>query len=327
MNFSTIGTSWITQSFIDAAKASGRAQLHSVYSRSENTADNFAKNNGITNSFTNIDEMLENPTDFIYVASPNVLHYEHILKCIAKGKHVFCEKPMVYTEKQWREIEEAADRQGVFIFEGYRHLFSPNYETLKKHLPHIGQVRSAMLQYVQYSSRYDVYKGGEEEVPNVFSKEFAGGALMDLGVYPLSMAIDLFGDPKDIEYFPVKLSNGIDGSGTLIVMYEDFHVTILCSKIAQGTIPSEIHGEDGSLTLNHIAPIESLKLYNRKTKQAEELAQDQAELDMVYQVQAFADMIESNNRTYYHFLMERSRQVVRMLEKARRKQNIYFPGE
>src|SRR5699024_1657823 len=111
------------------------------------------------------------------------------------------------------------------------------------------------------------YKSGD--VPNVFSKEYAGGALMDLGVYPLSMAIDLFGEPRDIDYHPVLLDNGVDGSGTLVLTYGDFIVTILCSKIAKATIPSEIHGKDGTLTIDHIAPIQKLSFYNRKTKDQE----------------------------------------------------------
>src|SRR5690625_5559667 len=83
------------------------------------------------------------------------------------------------------------------------------------------------------------------------------------------MAIDLFGKPHDIDYHPVLLDNGVDGSGTLVLTYEDFIVTILCSKIAQATIPSEIHGEDGTLTIDHIAPIQKLSFYNRKMKEQE----------------------------------------------------------
>src|SRR5699024_12260830 len=72
--------------------------------------------------------------------------------------------------------------------------------------------------------------------------------------------------PRDIDYHPVLLDNGVDGSGTLVLTYRDFNVTILCSKIAQATIPSEIHGEDGTLTIDHIAPIQKLSFYNRKKK-------------------------------------------------------------
>ncbi|PAV30602.1 hypothetical protein CIL05_05735 [Virgibacillus profundi] len=325
MKFSTIGTSWITEAFIKAAQYSKIAELQSVYSRSEKSAKDFAERNGAKNATTDLDALLAEETDFIYIASPNGMHYEHILKCIENKKHVFSEKPMVLTEKQWKEVKELAEKQEVFVFEGFRHLFSPNYEILKKSLPDAGEIRSVMLQYVQYSSRYDKYKNGEE--PNVFTKEFAGGALMDLGVYPLSMAIDLFGEPKAVDYFPVLLSNGIDGSGTLVMTYEGFIVTILCSKIAQGSIPSEIHGEDGALTIDRVAPIEKLSFYNRKSKKSKELAKDQLENDMVYELEAFTKMIEQKDIVSHDLWMERSRLVAKWSEQARRKQGILFPGE
>ncbi|MBP2078469.1 Gfo/Idh/MocA family protein [Oceanobacillus polygoni] len=325
MIFSTIGTSWITQKFIEAANASGKAYLHSIYSRSPQKAQQFAENNGAMKRFTDIDEMLQEPIDFIYIASPNTLHYEHIRKSIAQGKHVFCEKPLVYTEQQWKTLKEEAHKKGVFLFEGLRHLFTPNYYTLKAALSKAGQIRSAILQYVQYSSRYDEFKKGT--IPNIFSKEFAGGALMDLGIYPLSMAIDLFGEPFDIAYFPVKLSNGIDGSGTLIAMYPDFNVTIMCSKIAQATIPSEIHGEDGTLTIDHLAPINTVHFYDRKTKKTEILTDSSTELDMVYEVESFVKIIEENDKRYHDELLERSGLVVKFLEIARKKERIFFTDE
>ncbi|RKQ33162.1 Gfo/Idh/MocA family protein [Oceanobacillus halophilus] len=310
--FSTIGTSWITESFIKAAHQTGKAELSSVYSRSENTAKKFARKNGSTNWYTDLEEMLKEDTDFIYIASPNTFHYEHMVKAIKKKKHVFCEKPMFITEQEWKDIDELAEREGVFVFEGYRHLYSPNYERLKGALNDIGKIRSGILQYVQYSSRYDAFMEGKN--PNVFSKGFAGGALMDLGVYPLSMAIDLFGEPVKLDYFPVKLSNGIDGSGTLVLSYENYVITILCSKIAQGFIPSEFHGEEGTVTIDHIAPISKITHFDRENNEKHELAKEQLELDMVYETDEFIRMISENDKDSYKKAMERSRQVVKCLE-------------
>lgn len=325
MEYSTIGTSWITEMFIKAVKQTGKAQLNSIYSRSEETAEAFARKNKAKEWFTNIDQMLEGAADFVYIASPNIMHFDHIVKVIQKGKHVFCEKPLVYTEQQWNDIYQLAKKHQVFIFEGFRHLFSPNYQKLTAQLTEIGAIRTAILHYVQYSSRYDVFKEGQ--IPNVFSEKFAGGVLMDLGVYPLSMALDLFGEPVDAEYFPVKLSNGIDGSGTLILTYEDKVITIIASKTGHALIPSEIHGEKGTLTLDHIAPISSLKHYDRQTDRTLELAGPQHEIDMIYQVEAFVKMIEENDIESYEKWMERSRQVAKWTEKVRKKAGILFTGE
>ncbi|MFD2044308.1 Gfo/Idh/MocA family protein [Ornithinibacillus salinisoli] len=325
MKFSTIGTSWITEMFIRAAKEQGELQLVSIYSRTEEAAERFATKNGALNWYTDLDDILHDESDFVYVASPNILHFEHVLTCIQHGKHVFSEKPMAYTEKQVQIIKEKANEHNVFVFEGYRHLYSPNYQILERNLDRVGKIRSVFMQYIQYSSKYDSFKEGN--TPNVFSGKYAGGALMDLGVYPLSMTIDLFGTPAEVHYFPVRLSNGIDGSGTLVLTYQDFNVTIMCSKIAQGTVPSEFHGEDGTLTVDHISPINEITFFNRFTKDKEQLAVSQLGLDMVYEINAFIQMVENNDRTSFEKWMDRSKNVAKWTEKVRKDNQIVFPGE
>ncbi|WP_085993474.1 Gfo/Idh/MocA family protein [Oceanobacillus senegalensis] len=317
--YSTIGTGWIVSSFIEAVNKTEKAELVSVYSRTEEKAKQFAAEHDVQSWYTDIDEMLKEDTDFIYIASPNILHFEQMVKAIKQKKHVFCEKPMVLSETQWKDISRLAAEYDVFVLEGFRHLYTPNYQKLKESIPQIGPVRSAVLQYIQYSSRYDKYKEGFK--PNVFTKEFAGGSLMDLGVYPLSMAIDLFGEPEGIQYFPVQLKNGVDGSGTLVLTYEDFVITILCSKIAQGLIPSEIHGEAGTLTVDHIAPISRITYYDRKAKQNHEWAEEQHEMDMIYEAEEFIRMITENDVESYEKSMERSRLVVKWLDRVRGESN------
>ncbi|MFD1169429.1 Gfo/Idh/MocA family protein [Oceanobacillus caeni] len=319
ISYSTIGTSWITESFIEAVNLTGKAVLSSVYSRTEDGAKSFATKNGADRWYTELDEMLKENTDFVYIASPNTLHVEHIIKVIKAKKHVFCEKPMALTEEQLQIISGLAEEENVFVFEGYRHLYSPNYEIFKNTVEKIGSVRSCVLHFNQYSSRYDALKEGKK--PNVFSKEFAGGALTDLGVYPLSMAIDMFGEPSNLDYYPVMLENGVDGSGTLVLDYRSFVVTILCSKITQAIMPSEIQGEEGTITMDHIAPIRKISYYDRKNKQMNELAVEQEEQDMVYEAEAFIQMISESNDTTYKQALERSKIVVKALEAARLKLN------
>lgn len=319
ISYSTIGTSWITESFIEAVNLTGKAVLSSVYSRTEDGAKSFATKNGADRWYIELDEMLKENTDFVYIASPNTLHFEHIIKVIKAKKHVFCEKPMALTEEQLQIISGLAEEENVFVFEGYRHLYSPNYEIFKNTVEKIGTVRSCVLHFNQYSSRYDALKEGKK--PNVFSKEFAGGALTDLGVYPLSMAIDMFGEPSNLDYYPVMLENGVDGSGTLVLDYRSFVVTILCSKITQAIMPSEIQGEEGTITMDHIAPIRKISYYDRKNKQMNELAVEQEEQDMVYEAEAFIQMISESNDTTYKQALERSKIVVKALEAARLKLN------
>src|SRR5699024_12830620 len=91
-----------------------------------------------------------------------------------------------------------------------------------------GDIRSIVLKYSKYSSRYTKVLDGEE--PNIFSLNFSGGALVDLGVYPLSAATSLFGTPIDTAYYPTKISKCVDESVTLILTYNNFIFNIISSK-------------------------------------------------------------------------------------------------
>src|SRR5699024_7161834 len=139
MKFSIIGTNWITGMFINAAKETGIAKLNTVYSRTKSSAEQFAEKHGANNWNTDMSSMLNDDSDFVYIASPNLLHYEQVLASINKGTHVFCEEAMGFTEDQINHVQTQASAKVVFVFEGYRHLFSPNYQQLKDNLKNVGK--------------------------------------------------------------------------------------------------------------------------------------------------------------------------------------------
>jgi predicted dehydrogenase len=181
------------------------------------------------------------------------------------------------------------------------------------------------LPYIQYSSRYDQFLQGE--LPNIFSAKFSGGALVDLGVYPLYLAVGLFGNPKKVTYHPILLKSGVDGSGTLVLEYEEFLCTILCSKVSHSVIPCEIHGEGGTFVLEDAAPISEIKFYDSHTKAGRILSVQQEEQDMVYECKNIASIIETINDKEYSVLKEWSRIVLRITEEARKQNNIVFASE
>ncbi|WP_148347952.1 Gfo/Idh/MocA family protein [Bacillus rubiinfantis] len=326
MSFATVGTGWITESFIQAALESKQMQLAAIYSRSIEKAQALADTYNAPHYFTNIEEMAQSTgIDVVYIASPNALHFQQVLPFLKNNKHVICEKPIFSTFAEWEEAHRVAEENGVYLFEAIRNIHTPNFQILKDKLSLAGTLRSAMLSYIQYSSRYDKFLNGE--TPNVFSAEFSGGALVDLGVYPLYIAVGLFGAPKKVTYHPVLLRSGIDGSGTLVLEYDGFVCTILCSKIAHSSQQSEIHGENGTFVLSEAAPISDVTFIDSHTKKAQVLSLEQAVKDMVYECVTFARIIETGNNREYETLKNWSRTVLTITEEARRQNGIVFGAE
>lgn len=323
MRFATVGTSWITSAFIEAAKLSGKLTLEAVYSRRKESAEQMVEKHGAPNVFTDLEEMAKDGNiDAVYIASPNALHFENVLVFLKNKKHVICEKPIFSNTEEFKEAFRVADLNGVFLFEAIRNIHYPNTALLKEKLKDLGQIRSGIFQYVQYSSRYDKFLAGEE--PNVFSRNFSGGALMDLGVYPLSLAVWLFGTPKDSRYFPVLLRNGIDGAGTLVLEYEGFNITVICSKISHSYIPSEIHGEKGSIIIEGISELEKMKFADVRTKEPVLFSREQEAQNMMYEINDFADIIAQNDRKTYETLRQSSYEVLSVIEKSRKQNGIIF---
>ncbi|MGG3468342.1 Gfo/Idh/MocA family oxidoreductase [Neobacillus pocheonensis] len=326
IKFGTVGTGWITESFIQAAKLSAQLQLVGVYSRTEDKAKQLANTYQAPQYFTDLSEMAKCPEiEAVYIASPNSVHFEQTLVFLKNKKHVICEKPIFSNLAELEEAYRVAEENGVYLFEAIRNVHTPNFQILKERLHIAGPLRSAVLPYIQYSSRYDLFLQGEE--PNIFSAKYSGGALVDLGVYPLYLAVGLFGEPNTVFYHPVILRSGVDGSGTLVLKYDHFVCTILCSKTSHSELPCEIHGEKGTFILEDAAPISEIKLVDSHSKETQILSVEQEEQNMVYECRNIAKIIETGNVPEYEKYKKWSIIVLRITEEARKQNNIIFETE
>lgn len=326
MNFGTVGTGWITDAFIEASKESAGLTHAAVYSRKTDKAEAFADKHAVERVFTDLNEMAAcDVLDAVYIASPNSLHFGHVITFLNQKKHVICEKPIFSNLKEWKKAYKAAADNDVFLFEAMRNLHSPNFKSLQEGLREIGKVRSMILPFVQYSSRYDKYLAGEE--PNIFTTKFSGGALVDLGIYPLSLAVGLFGKPADASYFPVQLDSGVDGSGTLVLTYPDFTGTILCSKIAQSSNRCEIHGEKGMLLFENAGDMYKPRVVYNGSAEEKMLKADQHPNNMLYEAEEFARIIQSRDMEAYGRLKQLSYDVLSVTEKVRHENGIIFDSE
>lgn len=331
LQLGTIGTSWITDSFIKAAVATAHYELNTIYSRNEDSGHTFAEKYGEVNVETDLKLFIENTTlDVIYIASPNSLHFEQSLMALKAKKHVMVEKPATLNVEQWDELLKVAKENEVFILEAARHVHLPNLAIIVDEIKKLGTIRGATLPFLQYSSRYDNVLAGEE--PNVFSLKFAGGVLMDLGIYPVYTAVALFGEPKEVLYYAQKIATGADGMGTAIFRYGTFDLTIIMSKNAVSSYETEVYGEEDTLIIDHVTELNKARLLNIRTFEENDLVlKDQHENNMYYEAETLAKMIANKEsretQERYEELSELARIVSGLLHEMRKQANIVFEGE
>lgn len=290
VNFAIIGSSSISEKFIDALKSTKECNVYALLSREINRGKEFAKKFNIEKVYTNIEELLnDSKIDAVYIASPNGKHFEQAKLSLEAKKNVICEKPIVPTVKEFDILKELALKNKVTLMEAMRPTTNPNFKIIKDNLYKIGDVRQILVKYCQYSSRYDLLKNGE--VTNIFNKELAGGSLYDIGVYPLYFTLAMFGEPKEYFGYNFLLSSGVDGCGSILLKYEDKIANISYSKITHEQSQSEILGENGSIIIDKVSHVKGITIKYRDGRE-EKLGIELYENDMRYEIEEFIKLIK-----------------------------------
>ena len=318
-----IGTGAISHHFIEAAHASQEFQLVAVYSRKLTTAQQFASSYTDVKLFDNLEDFFQSELDVVYIASSNSLHYSQAKAALSAGKHVILEKPAVTQPQEWQDLVQTAKENQCFIFEAARNYHEVALTTVKNFLAD-KKVLGADFNYAKYSSKMPDFLAGN--TPNVFSDRFAGGALMDLGIYPIYAAVRLFGKPTYATYQAQQLDNTIDLNGDGVLSYPEFQVHIKTGKNITSNLPCEIYTTDGTLTLNTIEHVRSAIFTDHQGNETH-LPIQQAPHTMTEEVSAFANMINQPNQVLYQFWLDDATHVHDLLYTMRQDAGIRFEAE
>ena len=334
ITFGTIGTGWITDSWISAAHKSGEWQLHSVYSRKQEQAEAFGKKHDCSNLHTSLESLAaDSGTQAVYVASPNNLHHGQAKQMLEAKKHVILEKPATSTVTELDDLFRIAKENNVFLLEAFRHIQEANYKKLRTMINKeriLGPIYGASFTYASYSNRYNNVLAGE--TPNIFSLDFSGGSLVDIGVYPVSFARALFGKPKSQTYVPFVCRTGVDGGGVIVLNYGDFGVQINQSKSYTSAAPCEVYGEKGTITVNGTTDLETLKHWDPKTKETQEFAGpcikvEKPNVNMEEEAVEFARIINEKDEKAASELEQISRDVIAVTTDLRQQNGILYPAD
>jgi predicted dehydrogenase len=325
VRFGIIGTNFIVDKILEAAKQDPRFELAAVYSRTRERADEFARKHTVPHTFTSLEAMASGDLiDAVYIASPNALHAPQSILFMQHGKHVLCEKPLASNVREAKAMIAVSEKYNVTLMEAMKPTLTPNFFVIKDNLKEIGTIRRYFSCYCQYSSRYDKLKEGE--VLNAFDPALSNGAVMDLGVYTIYPMVVLFGRPKKVSATGLKLSTGADGQGGVNFEYEGMNATVLYSKIADSNLPTEIQGEEGSITSDRINIINKVTL---KKKGGEEniISSPNPTHEYYFEIAEFINLIQEGKRESETNSHENSLITLEITDEIRKQLGIIYPAD
>lgn len=322
LKLSVIGTSWITNSFLEGAALIENFVFDGVYSRTKERGKEFAKANGMTRHFTLLDELCQSDTDCVYVASPNAFHYEHCLALLQNGKHVLCEKPITVSLSQYLTLQKIALESSLVFIEAIMYMHTPARAALIKALSSIGKVHSASFDFSQLSSKYPALMRGEN--PNIFNPLLKTGALNDLGVYCVYPAIDLFSYPEKITTTHHHIFTGADGCGSSFFEYPDKLVTLTYSKVGQSHGVSQIFGDKGTIAIKSISQLTDISLFDNDGNENIIFGDMTKKELMGHQAKSFYEFIvePDKNKSRLTLCQNQAESVVRAMDEMRKGYSI-----
>jgi predicted dehydrogenase len=216
IKFAMIGTGIMAANMMEAFKLVPDVQVVAVLSTSSERAKNFANQFNIPKYFDALDVLLENSNiDAVYIANATESHFETTMAALKNGKAVLCEKPIALSEVEAKQIEDAAKQANVLCMEAMWTHCLPAYQQLFT-LSQTKNYGKPKHLYADFG-----YPVNPKAQPRLFANTQGSGVLLDRGVYPIALAIKLFGNVESVSSQVNYNATGVDTHATLLLTHEN----------------------------------------------------------------------------------------------------------
>lgn len=297
-------------------------ELYAIASRSQEKAQSFAQEFNIPKVFGSYLEMLEDPNvDLVYIATPHSEHYQNALDCIAHKKHMLIEKAFTLNAKQAQEIITKAQEAKLLITEAIWTRYMPSRKIIDEVLNSgaIGKVQA-----VQANLSYPVtYK------ERIVKPELAGGALLDLGIYPLNFALMVLkSEILDFTGNCVKSELGIDLIDNIALTFTNktgasLHASVITPSDRMGYI----YGENGYLAVTNINNPEKIERFDKDHKLIESYPLPKQVTGYEYQVIECLESIKQGKTSCPSISHQETIEIMQIMDKLRKTWGIIYPQE
>ena len=322
MKIGILGAGRIAAILAETMNKMPEVECYGVASRDLEKAKVFVKDHGFQHAFGSYEDMLaDKEVELIYIATPHSHHYQHIKMCLDAGKHVLCEKSFTVNEKQAAEVLRIAKEKNLLLTEAIWTRYMPSRKMIDDLLAEnvVGDVKkmTANLNYPLL------------EKERIVKPELAGGALLDVGIYPLNFAYMHFGDQvKEMHSAAQMTSAGVDGENGMILLYEDGRMAVLNSGI-HGKSDSQgvFYGSKGCMIVENINNPEAIKIYDTESNLIREIKVPDQISGYEYEITETISCIKEGKLECPSMLHTETLKMMRVMDELRASWGLKYPEE
>ncbi|NQV48998.1 MAG: Gfo/Idh/MocA family oxidoreductase [Candidatus Marinimicrobia bacterium] len=322
-NWGIIGTGRISNLFTEALTTLDSAKVYAVGSRAEGSARNFAEHWAVPRAYSSYADVYnDQEVEIVYIGTPHNFHFQNVKDALNAGKHVICEKPLTINAQQARILVDLARQKGLFLMEAMWNRFQPWYAVVKELIDNgsLGQLHHFKA---DLSFRFDV---GPEH--RIFNPNLAGGALLDLGVYPIALAALFLGKPAEIMSSSHMCETGVDDQVTMIFNYASGATADLgCSSRYLSKNNATLHGTKGFIEIHGMIIRPEKISYYQQGENAINIETPYISNGYQYEAQAVMDMLQEGAIEHPAMPLSESLEIMETMDIIRAQMGLVYPDE
>ena len=322
LNFAIVGAGDMARFMAETVNQMDHVRAYAVGSRSKDRAAAFAGKYGFDRAYGSYEELLADPAvDLVYIAVPHSHHAQLMNQCIDHKKPILCEKAFTVNAQQARQVLVRARENGIFTAEAIWPRYMPMADTLKEFISggQIGQITGATANLA-----YPVY--ARERLHRL---DLAGGALLDVGIYPLTFAAILFGSQVESVFSDAQITpDGVDAQNTIVLTYPGgIRVTLYSSIVNTSDRLGAIYGTEGYALVGNVNNFEYLDIYNKDHILTEHIQRPQQLTGYEYEIDACIAAMERGALECPQMPHSEIIRMMELMDRIREQWGLVYPCE
>ena len=322
INWGIIGTGFIARKFAEDYHFVREGRILAVASRSPERAEAFGKKYGLPHCYGNYESLFQNPEiDAVYIATPHSEHYPHTIQALKHDKAVLCEKPAAVNTKELQAMIDLARSKDLLFMEAMWTSFLPAIQKARQWIEdgNIGQVRFIQASFGAHSETNPIHR--------LYNPRLAGGALLDLGIYPLNFSNTMAADPiSEISAKGILGETGVDETTALLVRYHHGTIAQLNCSIKHTTDHTGmIYGTKGHIEIPDFWRASKAILY--RDSQQTPFQDERPSTGYHFEIDEMNRLLLENKKTSALVPPAKSLTNMEILDECRRQIGLVYPFE